>query len=1475
MVKADLTIKSKVMRVCSLLTLLILLASSPLFPNSHEKGLLDVTLACNDNVNVSLSGTCEAIITPDVVLEGEESIPGYDPANYEVTIDGVTGPSVTLSLPGVYQVSIFEIPTGNSCWGHVTVEDKLAPLLECDCPEGGEAFDEFSDSFTGGDPSIPTCDIISGGFDGPDAFYQVHNFAVNEFTTNFSANFTSHTLGCDQVGVIYAGNFDPDNPCANIIASGDDDTGLLVSQLPVGIYQLVIYLDVADLVAPCNYTVNTNMELFMFDEECMFTCNQADGITASPQTIPTPTPDATEECTDFTSDYNDEVVDFGCSSKKIFRTWIFTDEHGNSSTCTQEFLLKPISLVDVVPPNPIVEIPCEYEGSPDDIYDFFLDQGNSEADAANYAYPTINELPFTELVCGLAITYEDHTIELCEGEYKIVREWLAVDWCSGTVEEYVQIIKLVDDGLAVTCPTDGMVFSVDHHSCTGTAELPPPTVADGSCSTLTYKVGFLLADTNGNPPPDAVYTFTNVVYPITSNAVIFNLPLGRSWIQYEVSDACGRTASCFTEVDLEDNTPPVPVCQEFTVISLTTLGWAHAYAESFNSGSHDNCTDVEIYVRRMDGGCDDPDVPMPEVAFEVGNIDYFDYEAFCCADIADNPIMIELIVVDAFGNYNTCMVEATIQDKLPTSLMCPDDISIDCSDDIDDLDLTGRPTATGSCGDVPTSYTDNTSGLNDCGIGVVRRTWRITGTNMTCLQRITVGAADPFNGFDITWPQDMTVDCEDLGENIPTWDENVCAQVGYTLDSDTFFIETGACFKILNSFTVIDWCVYDSDDPLDESSDGVWQHIQTIKVEDNNAPIVNCTDITVEADDFWDDDNDGITCESKNVTITANATDIGNCMSNWLKWEVTIDFWGDGNVDEIYSSFVPFNSSNYISPTMSGEELSITLDSDIPGSMNNHIIQWYVTDGCGNGGSCSSNLMVVDNKPPTPYCLNVSTALMDNGELEIWACDFDLGSFDNCSTTLKFTFNDNYDSPEEDPKFDEDTNCSYRLFTCDDLPAVAGEPITLDIFVWDEKDNYDYCTVTLTLVDNTGSCDDNSAAKLDVLGKIRTEDGKSVENVEVVASSNSPEFPKVEYTDENGQYAFDDNPALFNYTLTPELDNDHLNGVTTLDILLMQKHILGTQVFDSPYKYIAADINNDQSVSAIDLVELRKIILGIYPEFPVNKSWRFVDESQVLIPTQPWPFSELIQINGLMQNLLSEDFVGVKVGDVNESVTPNFANIVSDTRTGQTLEFVTEQMEDGKIAFIAGEGFNDVYGYQFAMHIGNAGNVTGVTPAAIEVNTENFGINAAGTLTTSYHSLEPMDFAEGTLLFTLDTDVTTTLELVEDQLRSEAYMTSELNVINVSLRNKEHTSLGYALHQNQPNPFSETTTIHFNLGQAGKTTIRFFDVAGRLIRQMNGDYDKGVHSMTLNKEDLGNNAIIYYQLQSGTFTATRKMIIIQ
>ena len=123
---------------------------------------------------------------------------------------------------------------------------------------------------------------------------------------------------------------------------------------------------------------------------------------------------------------------------------------------------------------------------------------------------------------------------------------------------------------------------------------------------------------------------------------------------------------------------------------------------------------------------------------------------------------------------------------------------------------------------------------------------------------------------------------------------------------------------------------------------------------------------------------------------------------------------------------------------------------------------------------------------------------------------------------------------------------------------------------------------------------------------------------------------------------------------------------------------MGIQALDSPYKLIAADVNNSGHISAFDMVELRKLILLIDSEFANNTSWRFVDGTYVFAdPTNPFvsTFPETYNINGLSQNEIA-DFIGVKIGDVNGSAIPNQL-VSSDTR--DELEDLNFTLRDQKL----------------------------------------------------------------------------------------------------------------------------------------------------------------------------------------------------
>ncbi len=108
-------------------------------------------------------------------------------------------------------------------------------------------------------------------------------------------------------------------------------------------------------------------------------------------------------------------------------------------------------------------------------------------------------------------------------------------------------------------------------------------------------------------------------------------------------------------------------------------------------------------------------------------------------------------------------------------------------------------------------------------------------------------------------------------------------------------------------------------------------------------------------------------------------------------------------------------------------------------------------------------------------------------------------------------------------------------------------------------------------------------------------------------------------------------PNLTTPTLYFDKTSDPLSGVSTIDITLMVRHILGLTLLDEDYKLIAADVNQDDKISGIDVVALRKVILGL-SDFPNGNVWQF-DPPSVSLMTNP---GNTIQLNT----------TAIKIGDL-------------------------------------------------------------------------------------------------------------------------------------------------------------------------------------------------------------------------------------
>jgi len=96
-------------------------------------------------------------------------------------------------------------------------------------------------------------------------------------------------------------------------------------------------------------------------------------------------------------------------------------------------------------------------------------------------------------------------------------------------------------------------------------------------------------------------------------------------------------------------------------------------------------------------------------------------------------------------------------------------------------------------------------------------------------------------------------------------------------------------------------------------------------------------------------------------------------------------------------------------------------------------------------------------------------------------------------------------------------------------------------------------------------------------------------------------------TDLSGTY-FTDNVCSQVCATYNHLNNFPLNGVTTLDLLLVQRHILNITPFTEARQMIAADVDRDGRISNLDIREMRKLILGVLADWTVSQNLIFLPD---------------------------------------------------------------------------------------------------------------------------------------------------------------------------------------------------------------------------------------------------------------------------
>ncbi len=398
-----------------------------------------------------------------------------------------------------------------------------------------------------------------------------------------------------------------------------------------------------------------------------------------------------------------------------------------------------------------------------------------------------------------------------------------------------------------------------------------------------------------------------------------------------------------------------------------------------------------------------------------------------------------------------------------------------------------------------------------------------------------------------------------------------------------------------------------------------------------------------------------------------------------------------------------------------------------------------------------------------------------------------------------------------------------------------------------------------------------------IAGEVYNEAGESIGQVAMALSGDATQAAT---TGPDGLYAFN-GLAIGSYTVTPTKNINITNGLNVADILFIRGQILGFGLLTSPYKLIAADVDFSNSITVADIILLRRLILG--SETTLAPSWRFVPQSFAFPdPLNPFgsTFPESLTYTNLVADQLNQDFIGVKVGDVNNGHNP------AGRTNGEEIGFAFHEQtvyQGGQalVPVYAGYNYTDIVGWQGTLQY-NPEVLTfrGYQPAILPVNETHFGVANASQGQVGILYYEPMlqgeNAPEGEVLFFLLFDVhggngaETDITINAANLPTAIY-NSELNEGNsMAVRAGKVTVEAFETFI-YPNP-GAVFTVAFDMPVASQATITVYNNAGQAVLTHQASFDRGRQQLELDATEL-QEGTYYLEFNTGQFKHTQTLFV--
>ncbi len=448
-------------------------------------------------------------------------------------------------------------------------------------------------------------------------------------------------------------------------------------------------------------------------------------------------------------------------------------------------------------------------------------------------------------------------------------------------------------------------------------------------------------------------------------------------------------------------------------------------------------------------------------------------------------------------------------------------------------------------------------------------------------------------------------------------------------------------------------------------------------------------------------------------------------------------------------------------------------------------------------------------------------------------------------------------------------------------PADVATPVFVEIWARDAAGNTAFVYAGLT-VQNPGGC--TFAFLPDTIrGGVGLPNG-GLEDITWVEEVVSPQG-NVTYFSTNTHIKLPENlfdgPAQDDIIrVTPEQDNNPLNGVSTYDLVLTTEFILGLTPFDNPYKYLAADADRNNRITLGDIIEFRRLILGLYAELPNNTSWRFVPDDYIF-PKPGNPFYEFIPESitfDRFRNKPLPDFIPIKVGDVNSNAVLN-SLLESDDRSTVQLELPDVQLPQGQTVLVPVTlaDIPDLRGLQCAFGFDPSKiEIAGIQAAALtDFSNDHFYQPEPGILNLSWNKLETATIDTRKPLFFLEIkalqncQLKKTLRLKTTRLAAEAYAQSG-GITNLELAYRDlPTPSADEILLPYPNPAVDGFTVPIRLAESGQVMLELFEPSGRRVFELEKHFDAGEHFLETPNLPAG---LYVYRVWAGTAFLEGKVV---